>query len=117
MTFTISIQRHTVKGRLNDSSAAQDFALLLPLSVTLIDYAFTEKICDLPRGLVTRGAPDGFAPRAGDVAYYAPWGNLALFYGDAEYAGGLVALGRIDTGIRHLKTAGPLEAVIELLKT
>ncbi|WP_407668566.1 cyclophilin-like fold protein [Paraburkholderia dilworthii] len=25
-------------------------------------------------------APDGFDPSEGTVAYYAPWGNIALFY-------------------------------------
>ncbi len=53
-------------------------ASLLPLSVTLTDYASTEKISDLPRRLATDGAPDGFDPSAGDIGYYAPWGNLAI---------------------------------------
>ncbi|MET9503768.1 cyclophilin-like fold protein [Streptomyces sp. NPDC006622] len=28
--------------------------------------------------------------RPGDLTYYAPWGNLAVFYHDASYAQGLV---------------------------
>ena len=38
-------------GTLNDSKAAQDFANLLPLTLTLHDYNGTEKISDLPRKL------------------------------------------------------------------
>ena len=42
---------------LDDSAAAWDFASLLPLSLTLTDYAATEKVSDLPRRLSTEGAP------------------------------------------------------------
>jgi hypothetical protein len=38
----------------------------------------------------------------GDIAYYAPWGNLAIFYGESGYAQGLVKLGRIDGDHRAL---------------
>ena len=67
---------------LAQGDAARDFASLLPLNLLLKDYASTEKIADLPKRLSTTDAPDGFEPRAGDVAYYAPWGNLAIFYRD-----------------------------------
>jgi len=38
----------------------------------------------------------------GDITYYAPWGNLAIFYRDFDYSRGLVRLGRIDSGIEAL---------------
>jgi hypothetical protein len=38
----------------------------------------------------------------GDITYYAPWGNLAIFYRDFGYSPGLVRLGRIDSGIETL---------------
>jgi hypothetical protein len=34
----------------------------------------------------------------GDITYYAPWGNLALFYRDFPYSNGLIRLGTLDTG-------------------
>jgi len=55
-----------------------DFAAQLPLTLTLTDYAATEKVGDLPRKLTTKGAPEGAAARAGDIGYYAPRANLAL---------------------------------------
>ena len=67
-----------ISGTLTDSPTARDFASLLPLTVTLKDYAGTEKISDLPKRLSTEGAPKGFDPSVGDIAYYAPWGNLAI---------------------------------------
>jgi len=98
---------------LDDTETARDFASLLPLTLTLDDYAATEKISDLPRRLTTAGAPVGAAASAGDISYYAPWGNLALFYRDSEFAGGLVRLGRIDGDAGALRRRGPLTAKIE----
>ncbi|GAB2893107.1 cyclophilin-like fold protein [Streptomyces mayteni] len=91
---------------LNDSATARDFAAQLPLTLSLSDFHQTERIADLPSGLSTSGAPEGAEPRAGDLAYYAPWGNLAVFYRDAPYATGLVILGHVaDGGTELLATA------------
>lgn len=80
---------------LHDNAAARDFAKLLPLRLTVRDYARTELIADLPQKLSREGAPDGFDPSVGDITYYAPWGNLAIFYRDAPFASGLISLGRL----------------------
>jgi hypothetical protein len=68
----------------------------------LEDYAQTEKIARLPRKLSTSDAPAGVDPSVGDFTYYAPWGNLAIFYKDFGYASGLVPLGHVDTGLESL---------------
>ncbi len=103
---------------LPDTAVARDFAALLPLDLSLDDYAATEKIAHLPRKLTTAGAPPGTAAAAGDIAYYAPWGNLALFYRDSGYADGLVRLGRLDDrdAVDALRRPGPLRARIELVQ-
>jgi hypothetical protein len=85
-----------------EGAAARDFAALLPLTLTLSDYAETEKVSDLPRKLSTTGAPAGTAAKAGDINYYAPWGNLAIFYQDFRHSDGLVNLGRIESGMEKL---------------
>jgi hypothetical protein len=51
----------------------------------------------LPKELSTKDAPAGIDPSVGDIAYYASWGNLAIFYKDFGYSRGLVKLGRIDS--------------------
>jgi hypothetical protein len=86
---------------------------LLPLQLTLEDHAATEKISDLPRRLSIAGAPAGTTPSAGDIAYYSPWGNLALFHRPFRYSEGLVTLGRIDTGVEALRRPGRLTVTIE----
>jgi hypothetical protein len=53
---------------LDDTETARDFTSLLPLALTLDDYAATEKISDLPRRLTTAGAPVGAAASAGDIS-------------------------------------------------
>jgi hypothetical protein len=58
-------------------------------------------------------APAGVDPARGDIAYYAPWGNLAIFYKDAGYAKGLVKLGHVDWSLDVLKGRGPLKVTIE----
>jgi hypothetical protein len=52
----------------------------------------------------------------GDIAYYAPWGNVAIYYKDFGYSKGLVLLGRLDGGIDALSTPGPMKVTIEAVK-
>ena len=102
-----------IPARLEDSPAARDFAALLPLALTLRDYHGIEKVADLPRRLSTQDAPDGIDPAIGDITYYAPWGNLAIFYRDFGYSRGLVRLGRIEDGVAQLGARDNFEVRIE----
>jgi hypothetical protein len=113
MTIRLRTRDQVLTATLNDSAAARDFAALLPLTLTLEDYAGTEKISDLPKRLSTEGAPAGGDPSIGDIAYYAPWGNLAIYYRDFGYSTGLVILGKIEDGIDALRVAGPVAVTIE----
>jgi len=99
-----------------DSKTTRDFISLLPLTLTLEDYARTEKVSGLPKRLSTEGAPSGSDPSVGDMAYYAPWGNLAIFYRDFGYSSGLIILGKIDSGIETLNIPGSLTVTIELIR-
>ena len=87
---------------LDDHPASHDFISMLPLTLSFDDYNGTEKISYPPRKLKIQGSPDSCAPEAGSVAYYAPWGNLAIFYRDFRHSNGLVPLGRITSGMEKL---------------
>lgn len=50
----------------------------------------------------TSDAPDKCTPKSGDLAYYAPWGNLAFFYQDFRESPELVTLGKIIEGKEYL---------------
>ena len=102
MEITLTVGDTELTATLVDSETTRDFVSLLPLELTLSDYRETEKISDLPRQLSTAGAPEGHDPEVGDITYYAPWGNLAIFYEGGEYSRGLVRLGRIDSDIEAL---------------
>lgn len=103
----------SVSATLTDSEAARGFRALLPLKLDLSDYNATEKIADLPGSLSIRDEPAGIDPEPGDLAYYAPWGNLALFYKDFGYSRGLVRLGRLDRMPDAFRQPGPVAVTIE----
>lgn len=115
MRIRIIVEGTELPAVLEDTPAARDFAAMLPLDLTLKDFHATEKIADLPARLSTDGAPDGVDPDVGDITYFAPWGNLALFYRDFGYAKGLVRLGRIVGDAAVLQAEGPLKARIEMV--
>lgn len=112
MKVRIKIGEKEVTATLKDGETARDFASLLPLTLTLEDYAHTEKISDLPKRLSTDGAPSGSDPDVGDIAYYAPWGNLAIYYKDFGYSNGLIILGKIDSGAEAFDVPGSVKATI-----
>jgi hypothetical protein len=113
MNIRLIIDGKAIPATLLDNATARDLASLLPLTLTLEDYASAEKIGYPPRKLSTAGAPAGADPAPGDIAYYTPWGNLALFYKDAGFATGLVKLGRLDSGIERLSVPGSLKVTLE----
>ena len=79
------------------------------------DYAGTEKIACLSRKLTDAGAPAGVDPSVGDITYYAPWGNPALYYKDFGYAKGLIKTGSVDDGIDFSSVPGSIEVIIEAM--
>lgn len=112
VTLVIEVAGKTATATVADNATARDFLALLPLTLTLEDYHKTEKVSDLPTPLSTEGAPTGYDPSVGDITYYAPWGNLAIFYRDFGYARGLVRIGHIDSNIVLFNQAGPFTVVI-----
>lgn len=98
MQIRIDIEgQKPVMANLDNSPATLDLIKQLPLTLELTDYAGTEKIAYLPHRLSTQHATKAYAGKAGDITYYAPWGNLAIFYrdSDAGLANGLIYLGKL----------------------
>lgn len=93
----IIFQQREVIVAMFDNPASKDFISLLPLTLDFRDFAKAEKIADLPRRLNTAGAPTS-REATGDLTYYAPWGNLAVFYKGVGTDGQLYILGRIEEG-------------------
>ena len=81
---------------ITNSKAGNDFLSLLPLNIKAEDYNSTEKIFYLSKKLNTQNEPDGINPKAGDITYYAPWGNIAIFYKNFRYSNNLIYLGKFE---------------------
>jgi hypothetical protein len=116
MKLKITVGDSVLTATMYDNAATRDFISLLPLTLTLEDYAETEKISNLPKRLSTAGTPAGSDPSVGDITYYAPWGNLALFYKDFGYSSGLVILGKIDSGVAAFNVSGSVKVKMELME-
>ncbi|WP_350019423.1 cyclophilin-like fold protein [Priestia flexa] len=102
MKIKLSVHNEELIVKMNDNSTSRDFLELLPLTLTFKDYARKEKVSNPPRQLSEEGAPSGIEPRVGDVTYYAPWGNLAIFYEDFSYSSGLIKLGEVESGLESI---------------
>ena len=114
MKIRLTVGDKTATATLDNSDIARDFYSMLPMNVELEDYASTEKITYPERKLNTSDTPEGYDPSAGDITYYAPWGNLALFYKDFSYSKGLIRLGEFDDGGAILKFRGKANARFEV---
>ncbi len=104
MNIIITVNGEKFSATLNNSAAAKDFADLFPLTLQLNDYAGTEKVSDLSKRLSTSGSPAGCSANVGDITYYSPWGNLAIFYKSFGYASGLIKLGEIKGDLKLFKS-------------
>jgi len=99
---------------LYDNPSARDFYEMLPLDLTISDFADNEKIAHLPRKLTEEGSGAFDNEQPYDLCYYRPWGNLAMFYGDYQHPG-LIRLGRFDEGSDALHERGEYTLRIEAI--
>lgn len=107
MKISITFGDTELIATLYDNPTSRDLVSMLPITTELEDYASNEKIFYPERKLTKEDAPAGYKPSAGDITYYAPWGDVAIFYKDFGHANGLISLGKIeDNGIEKLKKVG-----------
>lgn len=82
---------------LNDGTAAASLYEQLPLTIEVEDFSTNEKIFYPPQELDTGDSPLAQAG-AGTLAYYAPWGDVVMFYGDYNENPSLYELGQVISG-------------------
>ena len=99
----LSFNDEEVYVSLENNNSVQDLLKILPLTIKFEDYNNTEKIAMLDTKLNTSDAPAGYDPQIGDFAYYAPWGNLSVFYKDFRYSNSLIKLGTFENGIEKIQ--------------
>ena len=98
---------------LEDNPSARDLFSMLPLDLKVADYSTNEKIAYLPRKLTEEGSGQFGNEAVGDLCYFAPWGNLAMFHGPYRWSRGLIRLGRLDGGPAPLLVRGEFPLFIE----
>jgi len=109
-----SFENQNFTATLEDNPSARDLAALLPLAdLSITDFASNEKITYLPRKLTEEGSRRFGNEAPGDLCYYAPWGNLALFHADYRWSRGLIRLGRLDGDVAPLLVRGTFPLRIE----
>jgi hypothetical protein len=76
------------------------------------NYSSNEKIFYPPKKLNIKDTPLADA-KAGTLAYYAPWGDVVVFYGNFGSAPGLYELGHAVSGSEYIKE---MSGIIEIEK-
>ena len=105
MKIQIENNEATIIYELNESDGAKQLYEQLPLKVNVENFSTNEKIFYPPKELDTKNTPMANA-KAGTLAYYEPWGNVVMFYGDFGKGNGLYELGNVISGkndIQNLK--------------
>jgi hypothetical protein len=94
---------------LENTAPARDFAAMLPVTISMRDLLGREKPGRLPRQLDIADAPREYRYEVGEIAYWAPGNDIAIFYandGQSIPRPGLVRIGTIDTGLEVIAAAG-----------
>ncbi|WP_432613481.1 cyclophilin-like fold protein [Azospirillum brasilense] len=113
MTIKLTFNGRSVTATLHDNPTARNLLSLLPLDLTIANYGNNEKVAYLPRKLTEEASGSFSNEMPGDLCYYAPWGNLAMFYAGYQWSQGLIRLGRFDNGFEPLLMPGKFPLHIE----
>ncbi|MEA4948055.1 MAG: cyclophilin-like fold protein [Petrimonas sp.] len=117
MKLKITIGDKSATAILYDNPTTRDFIAQLPLTVKMDDFAGKEKIFYPPKKLSTAERKAVSDPKIGDINVYAPWGNIAVFYGSYSGSRDLIRVGTITEGIDAFDVPGTLNNVtFELVK-
>lgn len=93
----VQFGENAVTYELNDGTAAASLYEQLPLTIEVENFNTNEKIFYPPHQLDTSGSPLAQSG-AGTLAYYAPWGDVVMFYGDYSANSSLYELGQVISG-------------------
>lgn len=93
---TIKVGTQIFKVTYYDNPTSRSLVEQMPFATELEDYAGIEKIFYPNPPLNKEGTPKGADPSAGDIMYYAPWGDVPIFYKDFRYADDLIPVGHME---------------------
>jgi hypothetical protein len=100
MRIRLTVGEASATACLYDNATARDFASLLPVTITVHDLGGREKAGALPRELI--GGRGQSEYRAGQLGYWPPSKDLALYYHEDGFripGPGIVMIGEIESGL------------------
>ena len=97
MVIKVSSGETEILFALNESSACKSFFRQLPLTVEVENYRNNAKIFQPPKKLDCSSVQEGDCP-VGSIAYFSPWNNVCMYYGDAPRYSGLYVMGKAVKG-------------------
>lgn len=108
MQIRVKDQTHQIDFALNNSDAANALVKQLPLTLEVKNYSNDEKIFYPKNKLATDHTPATDA-EAGDLAYFAPWGDVVMFYKAFAAYPGLYILGKaVENGEQIQQLSGKI---------
>lgn len=103
LQIQVQANGHTIAFELNDSPAARSLYSQLPMTVQVENYSSNEKIFYPPNALEIGNTPLTSGGGEGRLAYFSPWGDVVMYYGDFGPYSGLYDLGRAVTGSEWIR--------------
>ena len=118
MKINISIGGKILSASLADNATARDFVSVLPLNLSMKDLFGREKYGDLPKAL-SENAPRKNRYEVGDIAYWSPNQQLAVYYyqdGESIPSPGIIPIAKMDAGAEAFNLSGSVKVAIALTK-
>lgn len=103
MRISVQANSNITIFELNESNSAKALYAQLPLNIKIDNYGGNEKIFYPPNKLDTANTPLAASGNIGTLAYYAPWGDVVMFYGNFGSASGLYELGGAVKGAEYIR--------------
>jgi hypothetical protein len=118
MKIRLKLAGKALTATLIDSKTTQDFISLLPLTLTMNDLFRREKFGHLPQ-TISQGGTRTQSSEVGDIAYWAPGPDVAIFYrhnGQEIPDTGIIVIGKIDSGVEAFRVPGSVTVTVQLIK-
>ncbi|MEZ5583345.1 MAG: cyclophilin-like fold protein [Candidatus Competibacteraceae bacterium] len=115
MKIRLIVNGRSMTATLIDSPTTRDFLKLLPITLTLEDYASTEKIAYLPGNSRRKGFPQVSSLRWAISPTTRRGEILPCFTEISATRKGLIKLGNINDGAEVFNVPGSVTVTIELL--
>src|SRR5437870_3779772 len=118
MKIRLRIDNKVLTATLADNKTARDFVSLLPLTLNMNDLFGREKFGHLPRAISEEGKRT-HTYAIGDIAYLCPGPDVAIYYqqdGEKIPDPGIIAIGKIDSGVEALNVRGSVKVTMELME-